>query len=373
MTKIIKHMVIPIFIIGISFVLFTSCKNSDDDYNPSATDNSLPSDASTDAQYVQAYKDAGYSTFKNTCAEASSGYKLSYLFLKQSADASYDYEGAQVSFTKTDCDATVTHSLAVQENIFYVKLTTDTSADYYKPASAAVGKGMNLYVTDVKITPNSPAIVTKFKATANKDPYSYTAYLATSYTGTTGSIPFSYTSYSATGFCGTTDWSLGVTKDVYLPGDSTADAGTNTRDAGLLADGGLTDCALPPRGDAKFYFDVGGAGGSAGVGGTAANGISGSDGTADIYNAQLYLRFGIALSNDSSADEVNTIWLTETQSNTGVESVPSSLYGGLAGAIDNVFTASGFIPAETAFYASKNNNYPWDFVTTGSGPFYKED
>ena len=83
MAKIIKHMVIPIFIIGISFVLFTSCKSSDDDYNPSAEANSLPSDASTDAQYVQAYKDAGYTTFKNTCAEASSGYKLSYLFLKK--------------------------------------------------------------------------------------------------------------------------------------------------------------------------------------------------------------------------------------------------------------------------------------------------
>ena len=372
MKKIIKYAIIPIFIIGMSLVLFTACK-SDDDYNPSAEDNSLPAAAKTDAQFVQGYKDAGYTTFKNTCTAASSGYGLNYLFIKQSSDASYDYEGVQLNFTKSSCDETVSHSLAVQENTFYVKLETDASADYYKPASATVGKGMNIYVTDVKITPNSPAIVTKFKTEANKSQYEYTKYEAGNPSGTTGYIPISYTSYAETGFCGTTDWELGVTKNIDLPGDTTSDPGKNTRDVGLLSDAGLTDCALPPRGDALFYFDIGGDGTGAGVGGDANNGITGSDGTADIMNAQIYLKAAMALSSDVSADEVNTIWMSATQNNTGVESLPTSLWGLVAGAIDQVYTGAPFTPAENAFYGSKNEDYPWDYVTTGSGPFYKED
>jgi hypothetical protein len=400
MTKIIKHMVIPIFIIGISFVLFTSCKSSDDDYNPSATDNSLPSDASTDAQFVQAYKDAGYSTFKNTCAAASSGYGLSYLFLKQSADASYDYDGVQLNFTKTDCDETVSHSLVVQENSFWVDLVTDTSADTSKPASAAIGKGMNLYVTDVKITPNSQTIVDKFKAVSNASSYTYSQYSGTTTPGT-GTIAISATRYAATGFCGTTDWNVGISKNVNLPGDDTSTdstvIGLNSKDIGLLSASGLTDCALPPRGDVSaFYFDVGGPGTSAGLtgkgimndgataaigagNGSALNGVSGSDGKADVLNIQLFLKKGIALSNDASADAVNTIWLTSSQ-NTGVGSVTANnsmhtTYAGAAGEIETVYSTANdvFLQVQDAFYLSTNKTYPFDYITTGSGAYYRED
>jgi len=368
MEKIIKYAIIPIFIIGMSLVLFTACK-SDDDYNPSSDVTTLSSDATTDAGFIQSYKDQGYAAFKNECTAATSGYELNYLFLKESSDASYDYEGVQLNFTKSSCDDTVDYSLVVQENIFYAKFVTDTSADFYKPSSAAVGKGLNLYVTDVKITPNSPGIVSTFNAVSNSDPYEYTQWDGSA-TGTTGEIPFSVTSYASTGFCGATGWELGVTKDIVLPGES-ASPSTNSFNLGLASDSALTDCPIPPRGDKLFYVDVGGDGTA--VGGDGDDGVTGSDGTADIMDAQVYLKAAIALSSDISADEVNTIWLSETQDNTGVESTPTTLFGIVAGAIDRVYTGAPWSEAEDAFEASKNEDYPWDYVTTGSGPFYRED
>jgi hypothetical protein len=391
---------------GLVITLFSGCAESDDDYNPSAESSVASlSGTETDAQVIQRYKEAGYTAFKNTCTAGSSGYGLGYLFLKDATSGTgYEYHGAQVNFTKSSCDSTVTHSLVVQENVFWVDLVTDSSADENKPASAAIGKGMNLYVTDVKITPNSQTIVDKFKATSNASSYAFYAYSG-QLTPTPSSIPISDTRYKATGFCGTTDWTVGITNNIPLPGDDTSTDATviakNSKDIGLLSAGGLTDCAIPPRGDVTaFYFDVGGPGTNAtsDIGitrklldgttdldmsytltGDASSGVQGSDSYPDIFNIQLYLKKGIALSNDASADEVNTIWLTTSQ-NTGVGDVSSDnsvykYYSGTRGEIDAVYdqTNTVFVPVQDAFYASKNGTYPFDYITTGSGAYYRED
>ncbi|MCP4298662.1 MAG: hypothetical protein GY786_23995 [Proteobacteria bacterium] len=371
MSKIWKSSTIIILLVALNLMLFVACQGDDDDFNPTASSSIVSlSDVTGDATFIQGYKDAGYTAFRNTCAAITSGYAESYLFIKKDIDGSNDYNAVQMNLTKSSCDSSVTHSLVIQENTFNIDLNDDTSTDHYKPSSAAVGKGMNLYVTDVKITPNSPAIVATFKAVSNATSYSYVAYLASSAVGTSASIPTSYTSYSSTGFCGTTDWAVGVTKDVALPGDGTNDA-QNSIDVGLLSESGLTDCAIPPRGDKSFYFDIGGDGSS--FGGSATNGITGADGTADILG-EIYLKAGIAFSSDVSADDANTIWLSSTQSNLGVKAFPTSLFGSVTGAIDNIFNGMNYsTSAEAGFWGSKNEDYPYDYVTTGSGAYYKVD
>lgn len=400
-----KYAMLPMLLVGLIITLFNGCKSSDDDHNPSAKGVTSLSGTETDAQIIQRYKDAGYSVFKNTCTAGSSGYDLGYLFLKDATSGDgYEYRAAQVNFTKSSCDSTITHSMAVQENVFWVNLTTDSSADDNKPADAVIGKGMNLYVTDVKITANTQGVVDKFKAVSNASSYSFYAYSG-QLTPSVSSIPITDTRYASTGFCGTTDWSVGVTKDIDLPGDDTSNDSTviakNTKDIGLLAAGGLTDCGLPPRGDvAAFYFDVGGPGTNAtsDIGitrklldgtstpdmsytltGDASSGVQGSDNYPDVFNIQLFLKKGIALSSDDSADEVNAIWLTATQ-NTGVGDVSADnsvykWYSGARGEIDAVYDSNNgvFVPVQDAFFAQKDGTYPFDYVTTGTGAYYRED